>query len=848
MRRPRARTFAALAARILPTLAMAVTLVGAPLAAQDREVFDAAYAAWDRGDYVVALEGLERLLASPGGAALLADVAVLTGERYRTIEVAPDGTNPRWSPDGRHAAYDLPGDAPRTVVVAVRDGSVRAVAELAGRGAVFSPDGSRVAWLRTADPEALAREEDEVRSRIEVRTRADWERRNEELAAARARHARVRVLDLGSGAERDVPASEPVHAVVWRDGKAVPWVAGPDVRLSPTGAHLVYAHDDGLGLLAIGSGWQRTFPGSDSPAFSADGSTLVFLSRDEEARYALRRVLLDGPGADTRLPERLLTATDALANPAASADGSRVAFQRMGRENWEVWITGPDDDEPRRLTHDVQHDLFPAFLAGDRLLVIKGEGRHRRSYVYPVMPAGDPAVRAWVPGLGEGMRLFHNNTVRTVAPEYEWAVSPDGTMILIGAERDGDTISPERGVYLTDLGRPTTLEEVRARVADQLAGERALRERGRRTFDPVADEVRAAVDDVSVSRIYRYQADLFRFGSKFITQPGNALAIDYLVETLRGFGYEPELQWLPSATSAPLRFEPRPGLRSANVIARIPGVVHPDVVYVVSSHFDSVERGPGADDNTSGTAALLEAARVLAERPQGATIEFAFFTAEEAGLLGSREFARRAIEEGKDVVGALNNDMIGYANDHRLDNTIRYSNAGIRDLQHAAAFLFTDLILHDAHYYKSTDAHALYDAFGDVIGGIGSYPILANPHYHQEHDVLETINHRLVAEVSKTTVASILRMAAGPSRVAGVEIRRGGAGEAGGVELAWDPAVERDVSSWVVVYGPEDDPFRHRVEAREPRVRLPDAEAGWRFGVKAVSWAGLDSWDWAWAQ
>ena len=37
------------------------------------------------------------------------------------------------------------------------------------------------------------------------------------------------------------------------------------------------------------------------------------------------------------------------------------------------------------------------------------------------------------------------------------------------------------------------------------------------------------------------------------------------------------------------------------------------------------------------------------------------------------------------IVGALNNDMIGWANDHRLDNTIRYSNAGIRDVQHARA-------------------------------------------------------------------------------------------------------------------------------------------------------------------
>src|SRR5690606_27871316 len=157
---------------------------------------------------------------------------------------------------------------------------------------------------------------------------------------------------------------------------------------------------------------------------------------------------------------------------------------------------------------------------------------------------------------------------------------------------------------------------------------------------------------------------------------------------------EPELQW----------FEPNPNVRTANVIARIPGTENPELVYVVSSHFDSVRDGPGADDNSSGTTALLEVARVLASRPQPATIELAFFTGEEAGLLGRRGYVRRAGADGKRIVGALNNDMVGYKNDQRMDNTIRYSNDGLRDLQHAAAFLFTDLITYDARYYKNTDA------------------------------------------------------------------------------------------------------------------------------------------------
>ncbi|MBK6797417.1 MAG: M20/M25/M40 family metallo-hydrolase [Acidobacteria bacterium] len=75
------------------------------------------------------------------------------------------------------------------------------------------------------------------------------------------------------------------------------------------------------------------------------------------------------------------------------------------------------------------------------------------------------------------------------------------------------------------------------------------------------------------------------------------------------------------------------------------------MVYVVGSHFDSVPVGPGADDDTSGTAALLEAARVLSGHPQPATIIFASFTGEEAGLLGSREFVRLARASKLNIVG-----------------------------------------------------------------------------------------------------------------------------------------------------------------------------------------------------
>jgi hypothetical protein len=349
-------------------------------------------------------------------------------------------------------------------------------------------------------------------------------------------------------------------------------------------------------------------------------------------------------------------------------------------------------------------------------------------------------------------------------------------------------------------------------------------------FGTLADEIRTVVEEISVTRIFDYEEALYQFGSKNVSQPGNRAAIDYIAGTLRGFGFEPELQW----------FDAR-GVQSANVVVRIPGLVSPDVVYAVSAHFDSNNRSPGADDNTSATVGLLEMARVLAHHPMPATIEIALFTGEESGLLGSREYVRRAVESGKELVGALNNDMVGYAEDHRLDNTIRYSNAGIRDVQHGAAMLFSEMVTHDAEYYKSTDAAAYYDAYGDIVGGIGSYPILASPHYHQSSDVLETVNHKLITEVSKVTTASVMLLASVPSRLRGLEaIRRGGS-----VEVTWDAAVESDVTGYRVAMGPEDDPLRTVMDVSEAEVNLENVPSGTVISVIAVNRRGMAGWDWA---
>ncbi|MHB1311531.1 MAG: M20/M25/M40 family metallo-hydrolase [Gemmatimonadaceae bacterium] len=830
---------------LLLALAMPVALCaqqGRPLPAPAAD-WDVAAHAWDAGDYPSALEAMKRLLTGSVAAEYQERIALLTGEKWRTIEVAKDARAPRWSSDGKlvmweNATARLNG---RTTTVARPGATTEVRATISGRGAVFSPDAARVLYLAGG--------------------------------GADGRGATVRELTIAGSADRAVPTPnlDPVQVAYDTDGHTVYVVAAtkgedPTVvyRVTDGGSPAVIAGAEGSvtnlqvvpggGLLvytvAARSPLARGFAGAattrprfgvlpldtkapllfdgGAPVISADGSMLTYVRTTATAQvregrdrthFFLATLALRPIGEPVDIRETL----DSLAAPSPTRDGSLIAFQQMADHDWEIVTTTRDGTHEHRVTREIQHDVLPRWVDGTHILGLIGEPRHRRAQLYDL--ATDTR-----------RRTFHNNSIRTIAPEYEWALSPDGTRLLTVAERDGDTVTPHRHLYLTDFTALVPVQSLIARVDSNLAAERDLRARGDAAFAPIARDVRAATGEVRTGRIFEYEKALFDFDSKHITRPGNEQARNYLLARYRAFGYD--ARFMPFA---PLVGRGRDTTRvpTANVIATLKGTVSPEVVYVVGSHFDSRAEGPGADDNTSGTAALLEAARVLARRPQAATIVFVSFTGEESGLLGSREFVRE-VKDSLKIAGVLNNDMFGWANDHRLDNTIRYSNPGIRDVQHAAAIEFSAMITYDAFYYKSTDAASFHEAFGDIVGGLGSYPVLGNPHYHQPHDLLEYENHQLIAEASKTTVASLMLLASSPSRLAKLAAEPVAAGR---TTLTWAASPEKDVKRYVVRYGPAGAPAKLAATSTKPSVALRGVQPGWHVAVKAVNARGLEGWD-----
>ncbi|HEX5748903.1 MAG TPA: M28 family peptidase [Archangium sp.] len=99
-----------------------------------------------------------------------------------------------------------------------------------------------------------------------------------------------------------------------------------------------------------------------------------------------------------------------------------------------------------------------------------------------------------------------------------------------------------------------------------------------------------------------------------------------------------------------------PAWPTSNVIAELKGSTHPDEVVVVGAHYDSFHAG--ADDNSSGVAAMLEMARLAAGKRFARTIRFVGFDLEELGLVGSTRFVREL--PGEEIVASIVFDCIGY--------------------------------------------------------------------------------------------------------------------------------------------------------------------------------------------
>ena len=217
-------------------------------------------------------------------------------------------------------------------------------------------------------------------------------------------------------------------------------------------------------------------------------------------------------------------------------------------------------------------------------------------------------------------------------------------------------------------------------------------------------------------------------------------------------------------------FEASGGVQAKNVVAMLPGKNRDEYV-VVGGHYDHVGSGEygsgqpgsihnGADDNASGTAAVMEIAETLAlEAKDGRVPErsviFALFTAEELGLVGSRVLVEQFPVPTENVVGMLNMDMVGRVRDNTIYVGGWGSSPAFRGMMEAA---IADSPLEVSYMGNEFDSRSDHASF--INNGIPALFLFSglHPEYHGPDDDVELINGEGLAQTATLGVDLLHRM------------------------------------------------------------------------------------------
>ena len=210
-----------------------------------------------------------------------------------------------------------------------------------------------------------------------------------------------------------------------------------------------------------------------------------------------------------------------------------------------------------------------------------------------------------------------------------------------------------------------------------------------------------------------------------------------------------------------------PPSSTSNIIATVPGRSDPQQVVILCAHYDSRSRrpetlAPGADDNASGTAAVMEAARVLSATPFDFTVRFIAFSAEEGGLYGSRHYAQDARQRGESIVGVVNLDMIGYADQapEEVDVAVNPASDWLGTLFGSTAATYAALPsvkVVDPSIARSDNLSFWAQGYPALVA-TSDLPV-TNPHYHTASDEFETLDMGFATAVTRAAIAAVAELA-----------------------------------------------------------------------------------------
>ncbi len=267
-----------------------------------------------------------------------------------------------------------------------------------------------------------------------------------------------------------------------------------------------------------------------------------------------------------------------------------------------------------------------------------------------------------------------------------------------------------------------------------------------------------SVEPVEVQQLAQELQD---FGTRYSFANSQTEAVrNYIVNKMQSYGYNVEVQSFKNE-----------GVTNYNIIASTTGQTIPDKCYVICAHYDSISNqpytnAPGADDNASGTAAVLTIAKMFATQKFNYSIKFLCFGGEEQGMEGSRYYVT-TISTGPTILAAINMDMIGYwqsGKRYDLDITAnmksewlaqRMQKASTQYIQHPAK-----ITVDDGAYWSDHSSFWAKKIF--AIMGSEAYDWYSedfNPHYHTVNDTVNNLDFGFYIKNLKVCMATLAELA-----------------------------------------------------------------------------------------
>lgn len=330
---------------------------------------------------------------------------------------------------------------------------------------------------------------------------------------------------------------------------------------------------------------------------------------------------------------------------------------------------------------------------------------------------------------------------------------------------------------------------------------------------------------------------------------------------------------------------------AANVIATLKGTDPNDPrVFIISGHMDSRNKdvmdkegiAPGANDDGSGTAAVIELARVMASREFPATILFVAFTGEEEGLKGATYLADKAAEQGWNIGAVLNNDIIGNSSSsgtlikdnlkmrvfsetipanetEEMARIRRYTGAENDSKSRQLARYVKEI---GERYVDQFEVKLIYRADRFLRGGDqtafarnGFTAIRIsemNENFYHQHenvrvengiqygDLPEFMDFEYLRKVSAVNVASLATLASAPSQPEEVQISVRGLSNSS--TLLWEkPAIGKAKGYYVLMRETSSPMWEKKFFTTETTMTLPYSKDNYFFAVQAVGEDGAES-------